>query len=163
MLTFNQPVAADTKAQHIVELPYHQRVKGRLRIKTLEGQDAGIVIARGNELCDGDKLSDGNGQVLQIKACAEKVSVASSADALLFSRACYHIGNRHAQVQIEANELIYLTDSVLDDMLRQLGLLVEESERAFSPENGAYTRGHSHAGHSHSHDNHQHKHRHEHE
>ena len=106
MITFNQRVPADTKAQHSVELPYHQRVKGRLRITTQEGRDAGIFIERGNELQHGDKLSDGKGQVLKIYSSDEKVSVATTDDALLFSRACYHIGNRHAEVQIETNTLI---------------------------------------------------------
>lgn len=159
MITFNQRVLAETKAQHSVELTYHQRVKGRLRIKTKDGQDAGIFVERGSELKDGEKIADEEGRVLEIKASAEPVSVASTDNSLLFSRACYHIGNRHAEVQIEANQLIYLNDPVLDDMLRQLGLSVSETMRAFSPENGAYVRGHSHEAHTHEH-SHTHSHDH---
>ena len=161
MITFNRRVSADTPAQHSVKLPYHQRVKGRLRIETQDGLDAGIFVDRGSELKDGEKLSDDEGRVLEIKASAESVSVATTQDALLFARACYHIGNRHAEVQIESNQLVYLHDAVLDDMLRQLGLSVSASQRAFMPENGAYARGHAHGAHSHhthGHETHSHEH-----
>lgn len=153
MITFNQVVSAATDAQHVVFLPFHHRVKGRLRIKTTDGLDAGIVTERGSELKDGDKLSDESGRILEVRASDESVSVATTEDHLLFSRACYHIGNRHAEVQIQAGKLIYLIDPVLDDMLSQLGLIVCKAELPFSPEKGAYHNGHahSHSSHSHSH------------
>ena len=155
MITFNQRVSSERGAQHVVSLPYHQRVKGRLSIKTSDGLDAGIVSERGNELKDGDKLSDESGRILEVRASNEGVSVAKTDDHLLFSRACYHIGNRHAEVQIKAGSIIYLIDPVLDEMLEQLGLTVMQSEMPFSPEKGAYHNGHAHS-HSHSHAEHSH-------
>ncbi len=155
MITFSQRVSAERDAQHVVSLPYHQRVKGRLRIKTDDGLDAGIVSERGNELKDGDKLSDESGRILEVRASNENVSVAKTADPLLFSRACYHIGNRHAEVQILSGSIIYLIDPVLDEMLEQLGLAVVRAEMPFSPEKGAYHNGHAHS-HSHSHAEHSH-------
>lgn len=151
MITFNQLVSTDLDAQHIVSLPFHQRVKGRLRIKTEDGLDAGIVTERGSELKSGDKLSDDTGRILEIRASNESVSIATTNDELLFSRACYHIGNRHAEVQIERGKLIYLNDPVLDNMLRLLGLEVSCAELPFSPENGAYHKGHAHSHATHSH------------
>ena len=155
MMTFTKQVSSELPSRHTVVLSYHQRVKGRLRITTQQGQDAGILIERGNELKHGDKLSDDAGNVLEIYASNENVSVASTNVPLLFARACYHVGNRHAEVQIESDCLIYLRDAVMDDMLRQLGLKVTAGNRPFSPENGAYAKGHSHThshSHSHSHD-----------
>ncbi|MCL4142915.1 UNVERIFIED_CONTAM: hypothetical protein GTU68_065639 [Idotea baltica] len=157
MITFNQTVSTELVAQHVVFLPFHQRVKGRLRIKTEDGLDAGIVTERGSELKGGDKLSDGSGRILEIRASNEPVSVATTNDGLLFSRACYHIGNRHAEVQIKAGTLIYLSDPVLDEMLSLLGLDVSNAELTFSPEKGAY-----HKGHAHSHGDHSHSHSHSH-
>lgn len=159
MLTFTQRVSSRLDAQHVVALPYHQRIKGRLRITTEDGLDAGIIIERGTELQHGDKLSSSDGVVLEVRACNERVSVASTDDTLLFSRACYHIGNRHAEVQIATGQLIYLCDAVLDDMLRQLGLSVHEKQLPFSPENGAYFKGQAH---SHPHEHHLHEHSHDH-
>lgn len=158
MITFTQAVPADTTAQHSVALSFHQRTKGRLRIVTAAGLEAGILIERGQLLGHGEKLASDTGEVLEIQALEEPVSVATTDSALLFSRACYHVGNRHAEVQIESNQLIYLHDHVMDKMLTQLGLQVEQAQLPFSPENGAYS-----GGHSHSHDDHEeHSHHHEH-
>ena len=155
MITFSQRVSSDLDAQHVVSLPYHQRVKGRLRIKTSDGLDAGVVSDRGAELKDGDKLADESGRILEVRASNESVSVAKTDDPLLFSRACYHIGNRHAEVQILPGSIVYLTDLVLDEMLEQLGLSVVPAEMPFSPEKGAYHNGHAHS-HSHTHAEHSH-------
>lgn len=151
MITFNQMVSTELDAQHVVYLPFHQRVKGRLRIKTRDGLDAGIVTERGSELHDGDKLADESGHILEVRASNESVSVATTQDQLLFARACYHIGNRHAEVQIQSGRLIYLVDPVLDEMLGLLGLSVSRADMPFSPEKGAYHNGHAHSHSSGSH------------
>lgn len=133
-----------------VSLPFDKRVRGRLRI-TLDGSgvDAGINVERGELLHEGSKLGSESGQVLVIHALAESVSVATTNDGLLFSRACYHVGNRHTQVQIDEQRLVYLHDHVLDAMLSLLGLAVSSQELPFEPESGAYTGSHAHA---HAHD-----------
>ena len=96
----------------------------------------------------GEKLKDDLGSVLEVLALAESVSVATTDSPLLFSRACYHLGNRHTEVQIESDQLIYLHDHVLDSMLIQLGLEVTRQTLPFSPENGAY---HGAGAHTHTH------------
>lgn len=152
MLIFNRHVDGEPTPDHSVTLPFDKRGRGRLRI-TLDEHDgeAGIDIDRGDVLRDGDRLASADGLILVVYAAAESVSVASTDDKHLFARACYHVGNRHAQVQIGDNELIYLRDHVLDEMLTKLGLAVSLKMRAFDPENGAYAGGHSH---SHHHDHH---------
>ena len=144
-IIFSDRVSSEIPASHVVALNYHLRVKGRQRIITNDGLEAGIVIERGDELHHGEKLSDGNGRVLEIVAKPEAVSVAETDSALLFARACYHMGNRHTEVQIEPGKLVYLRDHVLDKMLASLGLTVSEQMLAFSPENGAYSGGHTHS------------------
>ena len=150
-MTFNTPVAIDTPAQYSVALTYHQRVKGRLRVRIDSDLEAGIVSTRGEELLHGHKLSDDDGNILEVLASEEPVSVAQTSCSLLFARACYHIGNRHAEVQIDDGRLVYLKDHVLDEMLTLLGLELSEQNLPFSPESGAYSKGHSHS-HAHSHD-----------
>jgi len=148
MLIFSEPVESIKTPNFRVVLTFHERTKGRLRIMTEEGMDAGIQIERGQILNDGQMIASENGEVLEVLAKAESVSVATAESALLFARACYHVGNRHAEVQIGTHELIYLHDHVMDEMLRQLGLSVSAQKLPFQPEYGAYFAG----GHSHSHD-----------
>ena len=166
MLTFDRHVPDESIPDYSVSLPYDKRVRGRLRI-TLDGAgaDTGINVERGELLREGSKLASSGGKILEIKAEAEPVSVACTADSLLFARACYHVGNRHTQVQIVNQQLIYLHDHVLDEMLGLLGLAVSREMLAFEPENGAYAGAHAHAhAHDHDHDHdHEHEHEHEHE
>lgn len=146
MLLFNELTHSDV-SDHRVSLTYHERIKGRLRISTDSGVDAGIQIDRGQVLENGQKLKNEQGVVLEVLASPELVSVASTDSAQLFARACYHVGNRHAEVQIEDNQLIYLHDHVMDEMLTLLGLSVCAEQRPFHPEKGAYVSGGSHAHH----------------
>ena len=108
-----------------------------------------ITLERGSTLRDGDLLAADNGEILLVRAAAESVSDATSADALLLARAAYHLGNRHVPLQIELAALRYQHDHVLDGMLRELGLQVTQRTAAFQPEGGAYA---SHGGHAHGHE-----------
>ncbi len=138
---------------HTVALAFDKRVRGRLRISLDDANlDAGIDIERGAVLSDGALLASESGSILKVIAAPEAVSVAATEDSHLFARACYHVGNRHTQVQIGNHELVYLHDHVLDEMLVGLGLTVSFEKRAFDPENGAYASGHSHHDHHHHHD-----------
>jgi len=83
-----------------------------------------------------------------VLAAKETVSAVRCDDPLLYARACYHLGNRHVQLQIDANRLAYLHDHVLDEMLEGLGLTVTAEEACFEPEPGAYGAAH---GHHHAH------------
>ena len=60
------------------------------------------------------------------------------------ARACYHLGNRHADLQISLNRIRYLHDHVLDDMVKGLGLQIRIDRATFEPEIGAYTHGGGH-------------------
>ena len=148
--TTEQPVTAS------VTLPIEKRVKSRQRVTLDDGRDAGIILKRGEVLQHGDKLSDFNGEVIEIIAAQEKVSMVYCLDPHTLARACYHLGNRHVPVEIiefsgttNASETVvgavsYLHDHVLDDMLRGLGLSVEMTLAPFNPEPGAYGGGHAH-------------------
>jgi urease accessory protein len=83
-------------------------------------------------------LKGSDGFNVRIQAAPEPVSVVRSHDPLLFSRACYHLGNRHVSLQILAGELRYLSDHVLDHMIEGIGLTVTHETLPFEPEAGAY-------------------------
>ena len=87
--------------------------------------------------------------VLVITHCAEH----GSAFDLL--RAAYQLGNRHVQLEVQADHLHLEPDHVLADMLRGMHLIVHEVSEPFEPEGGAYAGGHSHG---HEHHDHVHSH-----
>ena len=120
-----------------------------------DGREAGVFLARGETLRDGDLLGSADGTLVCVRAAAEPVSEVHCDDPLLLARACYHLGNRHVALQITPGRLRYQHDHVLDDMLRGLGLQPAFVEAPFEPEPGAYGgSAHGHAGghgHGHSH------------
>ncbi|KEI69486.1 urease accessory protein UreE [Endozoicomonas elysicola] len=142
-------------------LPFDERKRGRLKAVTVNGQDAGIFIDRGEVMRDGTLLQAETGEVIRITAANEAVTTARCGDPLTFARACYHLGNRHVPLQIDDNWLRYQIDHVLDEMVRLLGLELDHEQAPFEPENGAYAKGHSHHhshDHGHGHENHEHHH-----
>lgn len=142
------------EVKDIIRLPFDERKRGRLKTETESGQAVGIFVERGDVMRDGTLLRAESGAVYRVKSADEEVTTASTEDSHLFARACYHLGNRHVPLQVGEGWLRYQNDYVLDDMLRQLGLIVIQEQAPFEPENGAYGEhgGHSHGGHSHHHD-----------
>ena len=161
-----------TEASHVdarICLTMLQRTKSRLRAALEDDRDVGLLLPRGHILQHGDLLSNEDGFVVQVIAAKEQVSTASSDDATLFAKGCYHLGNRHVPLQVEAGWCRYQHDYVLDEMLIGLGLKVTVEQQAFQPEPGAYggtTGGHSHgetydsslekASNEHNHSHHEH-------
>jgi urease accessory protein len=131
----------DTSAepQATLTLPLESRVKSRLKVTLDDGREAGLFLPRGLQLRQGDLLADETGVVVQVRAAAEPVSSVDCTDALLLARACYHLGNRHVALQIEAHRVRYPEDPVLDAMLRGLGLEPRSESAPFEPEPGAYS------------------------
>jgi urease accessory protein len=133
-------------------LPFGDRAKSRSRVRLANGAEAGLFLERGSVLRGGDLLLADDGRVVEVEAAPETVSTVHTADALLFARACYHLGNRHVPLQIGAGWLRYQHDHVLDDMLGGFGLVVAVENAPFEPEGGAYVS--AHAAHSHAHAHH---------
>lgn len=152
MIEFHKKVETSTiEPATTLTLPLDLRQKSRQRVQLDNGQEAGIFLKRGTVLNDDDLLLSETNMVVRIKAAAENLSVARCKDPLLFAKACYHLGNRHMPLQIEKEGIFYLHDHVLDDMLRGLGLNVEQVCLPFAPEAGAYGGHAEKAGHHHAH------------
>lgn len=149
MLSFDQIVTGDQVLYDSLTLSFDQRVKSRHKVTLDNGEPAGLFLPRGTILNQGDKISAGSGEVVEIKAASEAVSTVYLNDPVLLARACYHLGNRHVALQISSEFIRYQHDHVLDDMLRGLHLKVAFEQATFEPEAGAYHgQGHGH-GHSH--------------
>jgi urease accessory protein len=115
MLRFNEVlVSAPEKVDGVLTLTFDQRRKSRLLAKLEDGREAALMLLRGTILHDGEHLRGEGGVVVVVRAAAESLSIASTADAHLLTRAAYHLGNRHVPLQIGADFVAYAHDHVLD-------------------------------------------------
>ncbi len=131
-----------------IVLEYDQRNKGRLRLESESGTEVRVFLERGKPLLVGEFLKAECGKIVQVKGAEEPAAHASCDDWQTFSRACYHLGNRHVKVQVGERWLRIKPDYVLEEMVHLLGLVVSHENKVFEPESGAY----SQAGHSHGHE-----------
>ncbi len=129
-------------------LSFDTRCKSRLRTTLASGEECGLFLDRGCVLRGGDKLMANDGRIVEVVAAPEPLMEAVSGDPLLITKAAYHLGNRHVAVHLLPGKLRFLTDHVLGDMVRGLGLKLIEIEAPFEPESGAYGSHGSHDGHS---------------
>lgn len=136
--------AARATSTGTLSLPFERRQKTRQRATLTSGEPVGLFLPRGTIMRGGDRLVSESGRVIAVEAAPEPVSTVSSNDAQALLRAAYHLGNRHVWVQIGSGWLRYLSDHVLDDMLRGLGLHQTTEEAPFEPEGGAYLEPHQH-------------------
>jgi len=79
-----------------------ERTKSRLKITLNDGSDAGLFLPRGTVLKEHDIVESDDGIQAVITAAEEAVSTVYSDDLLLLAKACYHLGNRHVPLQVEA-------------------------------------------------------------
>jgi urease accessory protein len=152
-----------------VELAWDVRQRSRFHATDSSGRRLGVFLPRGTVVRGGDVLVAEDGSLVSVRAAREPVlrvrphPVRGSPFDLL--RAAYHLGNRHVQLELAPDHLKLEPDHVLADMLRGMGLAVDETEEPFEPEAGAYSshgqaHGHGH-GHAHGHGHgHGHGHRH---
>lgn len=147
-------VTVSQETSDTLTLPYDQRRKSRFLAVLGSGRACGAVLPRGTSLKDGDVLLAEDGTKVRVSAAAESLSVARTSDVFLLTRAAYHLGNRHVNLQIGSGELRYQHDHVLDEMVVELGLAVSVEQLSFEPESGAYSS--NRGGNSHAHSHHQH-------
>jgi urease accessory protein len=133
-----EPTAHDAE----LVLPLELRQKARLRTRLADGQEVGLFLERGTVLRDGDFLRADDGRVVRVVAAAEDLLEARCDDAAALARVAYHLGNRHAAVEIGAGRIRFAVDEVLAAMLRGLGADVRAVRAPFEPERGAYGSGH---------------------
>lgn len=128
-----------------IVLDHDQRAKGRLKVISEEGREVRVFLDRGNSLAIGSVLHSRCNLFIEVKGAEEEVTLARASDWLSFSKACYHLGNRHVRLQLGDQWLCFKPDHVLEDMLKRMGLSVEHTQLVFDPEHGAYAHGnHAH-------------------
>ncbi len=136
-ITSRASAGCDAPATQL-KLPFDLRQKSRLRTTLVSGEDAWLMLPRGEILRGGDCLLAADGRVVEIVAEPEAVLHVTCADATALAKAAYHLGNRHVPVQVGDGFLRIAADHVLADMLRGLGATLTPMQAPFEPEAGAY-------------------------
>lgn len=135
----------DLESLLTLALVAEDRTRSRHRFMTVEGEEVNLKLQRGTVLIEGDVLADEHGQAIaKVVAKPEPVLTLIANNPLEFLRAAYHLGNRHISLEITENYLRLSPDSVLEDMVLQMGLTVTHETRPFQPESGAYHHHHDH-------------------
>ena len=137
-----------------LELPFDARQKSRLRTHLASGEEAALMLPRGEVLRGGDLVVASDGRVVEVVAAAERVLHVECASATELARCAYHLGNRHIPVEVAKGFLRLAEDHVLEKMLAGLGAKLTHVTAPFEPEAGAY------AGVRHQHDHERHGHEH---
>jgi urease accessory protein len=137
---------ADAQPGAELVLSFEQRVRTRYVAELQDGRPIAVVVPRGSVLRGGDCWLTEAGLVVAIVAARESLLEVRSEDALLITRAAYHLGNRHVAVEIDHQVLRIAHDPVLGRMLEGLGLQPVAVVGPFEPEGGAYGHDHAHAG-----------------
>ena len=139
---------ASTPPSAELVLTFDQRSRSRLHALLASGEPIGLVLPRGTLLRDGDRLRTDDGAIIAVRAAEEDVIDAHCDDPYQLVRIAYHLGNRHAHVQIGAGFVRFAADAVLGGLCERLGARLVHGRAAFEPEAGAYAAGH----HAHSSD-----------
>lgn len=137
-----------------VELDWDVRQKSRFDATDSTGRHVGVFLSRGTVVRGGDVLVAEDGTLIVVKAAPQPVlevrPCAEHGSPFDLVRAAYHLGNRHVPLALAPDRLTLEPDHVLADMLRQMHLIVTETQAPFEPEGGAYSPGsHGHHGHDH--------------
>lgn len=144
---------ADTSAAASgqLRLAFELRQKSRLRTQLVSGEDAWLLLTRGDILRGGDRLQGADGRVVEVIAADEAVLHITCASTHELTKAAYHLGNRHVPVEVGDGYLRIAADHVLAEMLKGLGATLMPMQAPFEPEGGAYGTqggGHQHGGES---------------
>lgn len=143
LATPTERAAPAIQIPHLV-LPFDSRRKSRQVLKLNSGEEIGLLLPPGTILRDGDLLESEDGSQIKIEAAKEELMMVTADDPFLLLRAGYHLGNRHASIELRPHGILLQVDPVLKEMLVGLGLKVALVSETFTPETGAYGGGHKH-------------------
>ena len=121
-----------------VVLDANQRHRRRLVLTAERGTTLLLDLPRATTLRDGDGLVLEDGALVRVIGKPEPLFEIAAANAIELARLAWHLGNRHADVQVFGERLRIRRDHVLAAMLERLGAQVTEIDAPFDPESGAY-------------------------
>jgi urease accessory protein len=122
-----------------VVLDASERHRRRLVLTAERGTTLLLDLPHATTLRHGDGLVLDDGAVVGVIGKPEPLHEITAANALELARLAWHLGNRHAEVQVVGERLRIRRDHVLAQMLEGLGAEVTAIEAPFDPESGAYS------------------------
>jgi urease accessory protein len=122
-----------------VVLDASERHRRRLVLTAERGTTLLLDLPHATTLRDGDGLLLDDGAVVGVIGKPEPLHEITAPDAGELGRLAWHLGNRHADVQLVGGRLRIRRDHVLAAMLERLGAQVTAIEAPFDPESGAYS------------------------
>jgi urease accessory protein len=135
----------DATAIDRVVLDASERHRRRLVLTAERGTTLLLDLPHATALRDGDGLVLDDGAVVGVIGKPEPLHEITATGTCELARLAWHLGNRHAEVQVVGDRLRMRRDHVLAEMLERLGAKVMAIEAAFDPESGAYDlRHHEH-------------------
>ena len=136
----------DVAAIDAVVLDASARHRRRLVLTAEHGTRLLLDLPHAVALKDGDGLVLDDGALVRVVGKAEPLYEIAAAGARDLARLAWHLGNRHAEVQVVGDRLRIRRDHVLAAMLERLGAQLTAIEAPFDPETGAYaSHDHDHA------------------
>ena len=124
-----------------IQLTYEERQRNRLRKKDENGYEILIIADRGKVLREGQVFGSSTGKVIQIDCAKEQLLHIVCEKPMELLKVIYHLGNRHAKVQIKNCSVRILADPILEDMVSGIGAKVTKVSDSFEAESGAYVHG----------------------
>jgi urease accessory protein len=126
------------EAADCVLLDHQARHRRRVTLTGKQGLAFLLDLAGAVRLAEGDAILLEDGRFVLVEAAAERLLEVTAEDAASLTRIAWHLGNRHAPVELRGDRLRILEDHVLAAMVHGLGGSVVPVTAAFSPEGGAY-------------------------
>jgi urease accessory protein len=137
-----------TSAVDRVVLDADERHRRRIVLSGEKGTKFLLDLDHAVALKEGDGLVLDDGAIVSVAGKPEPLVEIEAQSALDLVRLAWHLGNRHALVQILGTKLRIRRDHVLESMVAGLGGKLTPIEAPFEPEAGA----HAHAPGEHDHD-----------
>jgi len=153
LLSLRQAARPEGLAEHWrLPLRAHDRSQLRGRRVCQDGQVVVLQLPREAPLRPGEWLLPPPGgpqpAAVEVVAADEDLLEIRAPESLALLQAAYHLGNRHVAIEVHADRLLLLHDSVLADLLARRGLALRRLRAPFRPEPGAYeTHPHGHGHH----------------
>jgi urease accessory protein len=119
-----------------VVLDGEDRQRRRIVLTAQNGTTFLLDLAVPATLHDGDGLVLDDDSIVAVRGVAEtliEIAADRSSDLVRFA---WHIGNRHAGLQVVGAQLRIRSDHVLEGMLRQMGAILRSVDAPFDPEPG---------------------------
>jgi urease accessory protein len=116
-----------------VILTADDRQRRRMMCTAEGGTEFLLDLPSPTTLCPGDGLVLDDGTVVAVAGEPEALSEIVPATPSDLVRLAWHLGNRHAGIQIMADRLRIRHDYVLEDLVRRFGATVKSVNAAFDP------------------------------